>query len=496
MATVTVNDASLSAIADAIREKLDVETTYLPSQMAAAIESIETGGTDLTSADEGKVVVESSGEYVLATQTSRSISQNGTYDTTTNDEVVVSVSGGGGGDSLFFELGDLPPLFEAPSDSVFGPTSSSSHFIRPKTQGGDNVKLDLSLPFEIGCRFKLGDVAGSSGRNAFGSDNSYYHCPTIAAFTDKIAYYVSTTGNSWGYSSVSITPSGYVTPTDTWIFVKLSWDGTDFSFYVDDGSDVYESTLENVTPYYNQNYGFEFAGQNKSTYSVCAVSGSYIDLSKTYLKQGGTIVWGADASKPSGSDPILVSKTITQNGTYDASDDSADGYSSVTVNVSGGLEEWDLTQSSVGLIRGIGLGLSSVTIGSSGAVFDGTNDAIRLPTAWNGMTFEVDVASMNLSDGAHRRFIMSTSQNGLIYRMTGVWAFYYGNWVDSSETDGSFFDGSTVKVHVDENGYWHIYKDGTLWWEPNIRLDVSEMNIGSTNGNSINNAVISGIRIQ
>ena len=34
---------------------------------------------------------------------------------------------------------------------------------------------------------------------------------------------------------------------------------------------------------------------------------------------------------------ILTSKTITQNGTYNASSDSADGYSSVTVNVSGSL---------------------------------------------------------------------------------------------------------------------------------------------------------------
>lgn len=32
----------------------------------------------------------------------------------------------------------------------------------------------------------------------------------------------------------------------------------------------------------------------------------------------------------------LITKTITENGTYSASDDSADGYSSVTVNVSGG----------------------------------------------------------------------------------------------------------------------------------------------------------------
>lgn len=34
--------------------------------------------------------------------------------------------------------------------------------------------------------------------------------------------------------------------------------------------------------------------------------------------------------------PVLVTKSITANGTYNAEDDSADGYSSVTVNVSGG----------------------------------------------------------------------------------------------------------------------------------------------------------------
>lgn len=38
----------------------------------------------------------------------------------------------------------------------------------------------------------------------------------------------------------------------------------------------------------------------------------------------------------SGSSPTLITKTITANGTYDASDDNADGYSQVVVNVSGG----------------------------------------------------------------------------------------------------------------------------------------------------------------
>ena len=37
-----------------------------------------------------------------------------------------------------------------------------------------------------------------------------------------------------------------------------------------------------------------------------------------------------------GSTPTLITKSITQNGTYNASSDNADGYSEVEVNVSGG----------------------------------------------------------------------------------------------------------------------------------------------------------------
>lgn len=36
---------------------------------------------------------------------------------------------------------------------------------------------------------------------------------------------------------------------------------------------------------------------------------------------------------PTGSTAVLVAKTITENGTYQATDDDADGYSSVTVDV-------------------------------------------------------------------------------------------------------------------------------------------------------------------
>lgn len=87
MATMKITSDSLTDIADSIRAKLGVETTYLPSEMAGAIDDI----SGVTPEDEGKVVVDGT----LVGQTSLTITSSGTYDTTTNDEVVVRISGGG-----------------------------------------------------------------------------------------------------------------------------------------------------------------------------------------------------------------------------------------------------------------------------------------------------------------------------------------------------------------------------------------------------------------
>lgn len=93
-----------------------------------------------------------------------------------------------------------------------------------------------------------------------------------------------------------------------------------------------------VTPSVTNTTGYITGGTKTGT--AVTVSASELDSGTKSIASNGTGIdvvgyAAVDVAVPTGS-ATLTTKTITVNGTYNASSDNADGYSSVTVNVSGG----------------------------------------------------------------------------------------------------------------------------------------------------------------
>ena len=93
-----------------------------------------------------------------------------------------------------------------------------------------------------------------------------------------------------------------------------------------------------VTPSVTNTTGYITGGTKTGT--AVTVSASELVSGTKSISANGTGIdvtnfASVDVAVPSSS-PTLITKSITANGTYNASSDSADGYSSVTVNVDGG----------------------------------------------------------------------------------------------------------------------------------------------------------------
>lgn len=135
-----------------------------------------------------------------------------------------------------------------------------------------------------------------------------------------------------------------------------------------------------VTPSVTNTTGY-ISGGTKTGTGISVSASELVSGTKTITENGTGIdvtnYASVDVDVPSSS--TLVTKTITANGTYNASSDSADGYSSVTVNVSGG--------GSSNFIQG------TFTAGEAGSV-----QTITLPYSGNGF---IKCLSIFVADGAY-----------------------------------------------------------------------------------------------
>lgn len=169
---------------------------------------------------------------------------------------------------------------------------------------------------------------------------------------------------------------------------------------------------------------------------------------------------------------------------------------------SDGIFDWDLKSATplVDKVRGMTATNSGVFLNENGAVFDAASDYLWFYSALeNRITIEIDVVQMSLGTGNTKRVVNEglSNGNGLCWNYNGKWAFTSGNSTVNSEiTDSGYFDGHTLKIVIDSESKWHIYRDSDLVFEPNVALSLSQrrFNVGASS-KSIDNAIISAVRV-
>lgn len=107
---------------------------------------------------------------------------------------------------------------------------------------------------------------------------------------------------------------------ETW---RMTWNGTPYVYTTE-----YSSA---ISGYYIGNPGIVGGEDDGSGATFWAYKRTATQLSIATTDSPGTVALVIE--KQISTSATLISKSITANGTYSASDDSADGYSSVTVNV-------------------------------------------------------------------------------------------------------------------------------------------------------------------
>lgn len=149
------------------------------------------------------------------------------------------------------------------------------------------------------------------------------------------------------------------------------------------------------------------------------------------------------------TEPVIVSKNITQNGTYDPATDGADGYAPVTVNVEGGGSSWQTvfegsvtTTDQGGDFSGEISGLTSLTADTIKVTFNGVE--YELPKTQNGYGAET---KLGIDFSEYPLYIEATSTPYMLYTES---AGTYTLKIEEPQSGGSS-DFSTAEVTVVNN---------------------------------------------
>ena len=210
MSLKTIEDSSLSAIANAIRGKNGASDTYTPAQMAAAIAAIPSGvlgtksitanGTYAASSDSLDGYSSVTVDVPSAALGTKTITANGTYSASADSldgysSVTVNVSGGGG--TMTPAYAGLSYGFLTNTCYFFGYTAKTNYMNFYELGAGDSVVCFA----ESGDRFRAGFFAGKTYQDfeqyvENSSSNTSVYSPTdsIATTGDVCTYTAAAAG--------------------------------------------------------------------------------------------------------------------------------------------------------------------------------------------------------------------------------------------------------------------------------------------------------------
>lgn len=235
MSKVMITEQYLTDIADAIREKLETQDEYKPSEMAEAILSISGGVQFAKIRLLGSVI---------------------------NDSLI-GLNGNTYGQNF-----------------VAAPLDNNLAMFNPFI-GAESWKVHLKV--------KTSQTVNHP-QTLFGSSGNYFTMPTIDFNTGSMWFGYSTNGSSWTHN-ISIVISDF--SVDTWYIFEIGWDGENFWAAIYDENDALietQSVAVSTPCYANSGQTFRFGGVNNSGNNVA--SHIWYDMLDTYIEVNDVIIWG------------------------------------------------------------------------------------------------------------------------------------------------------------------------------------------------------------